>query len=111
MAEPTPRERRTQAAIARRLADVGFALPGTLIERHIRCGKPTCRCAEEPPRLHGPYRQWTRKVDGKTLTVNLTSEQIARYGSWFTNAQTLRSLLTELEDLSLRVARRAEGWT
>jgi hypothetical protein len=111
MAEPSAAERRAQTAIARRLAAAGFVLPGTLIERTMACGKPTCRCKQDPPRLHGPYHQWTRKVDGKTQTVNLTDEQVARYGPWLANARQLRSLINELEELSLRIARRGEGWT
>lgn len=111
MAGPNPADRRAQAAIARRLAEAGFALPGTLIERTMACGKATCRCKGDPPRLHGPYHQWTRKIDGKTLTRNLTDDQIALYGPWFANAQLLRSQLSELERLSLRIAQRTEGWT
>ncbi|CAN5909347.1 hypothetical protein BH23ACT10_BH23ACT10_20670 [soil metagenome] len=108
--EPTAAERRAQQAIAARLAAVGFALPGTLLERSMRCGKPTCRCHTDPTRMHGPYHQWTRKVDGKTRTRNLTDDQLARYGPWFANTQRLRELLTELEQLTLRIAQRAEGW-
>lgn len=58
MTGPNPRERRTQQAIAHRLSQAGFALPGTLIERTMRCGKPNCRCKADPPQLHGPYHQW-----------------------------------------------------
>lgn len=110
MTGPNRTDRKTQAAIARRLADAGFALPGSLVERTMRCGKPNCGCKADPPRLHGPYHQWTRKIDGKTVTTNLTDEQLDRYGPWFANAQTLRAALNELEDLSLRIARRDEGW-
>ena len=110
MAGPNRQERRTQAAIARRLAEAGFALPGTLIDRTMRCGKPNCACKGAPPRLHGPYHQWTRKIDGKTVTVNLTDDQAARYRPWFANAQTLRAALNELEELSLRIAQRDEHW-
>jgi hypothetical protein len=107
---PTPAERRAQQAIAARLAEAGFALPGTLLERNMRCGKPNCRCHADPPQLHGPYHQWTRKIEGKTLTRNLTDDQVARYRPWFDNAQRLRELLAELEHLSLRIAKRAETW-
>ena len=48
----------------------GFALPGTLADRMTRCGRPNCRCHADPPRLHGPYHQWTRKKDGKTVTAD-----------------------------------------
>jgi hypothetical protein len=108
--EPTQADRRAQAAIAQRLAEAGFALPGSLVERVGRCGKANCSCKGEPPRLHGPYHQWTRKIDGKTISINLTEEQLDRYGTWLTEAQRLRAVLNELEELSLRVAERREGW-
>lgn len=109
MPHPSPADRRAQAAIAERLAEVGFALPGTLLERRMSCGKPTCRCQADPPRLHGPYHQWTRKIDGKTATRRLTNEQSADYGPWFANAQRLRELVNELEALALRLFERTEG--
>lgn len=108
MAKPSTVDRRAHAAIVSRLAEVGFALPGTLLERRMSCGKPTCRCQADPPTLHGPYHQWTRKVDGKTVTRRLTEEQAAVYGPWFDNAQRLRALLNELEALSLRIFQRTE---
>lgn len=93
MAHSTASERRALAGIVRRLAGAGFALPGTLLERTMTCGKPKCRCKADPPQLHGPYHQWTRKVDGKTVTLNITDDQLARYGPWFANAQALRAAL------------------
>jgi len=50
----------------------GPALPGTLTVRAYACGKPGCRCHADPPRLHGPYAEWTRKIAGKTVTRRLT---------------------------------------
>ncbi|MDA8039182.1 MAG: hypothetical protein M0Z69_08475 [Actinomycetota bacterium] len=108
MAEPNRADEAAQAAIARRLADAGFALPGTLLERTHVCGKPNCRCSADPPRPHGPFHQWTRKVDGKTVTRRLNDEQKARYGTWFDNAKRIRQLVAELEALSLRIAERDE---
>src|SRR6266536_2767495 len=65
------------ARIAADLAAVGLALPGTLIERHVRCGKPRCACHADPPVLHGPYWQWTRKVAGKTITRLVPDDHVA----------------------------------
>ena len=80
---PTPAQQARAAAIAAeiaaRLADVSFALPGTLADRMTRCGYPGCRCHADPPRPHGPYHQWTRKKDGKTATRILTDDQLADY--------------------------------
>ena len=110
MPAPTAAQRRRHAELTSGLAQTGFVLPGTLLERYNRCGKPNCRCKHDPPTLHGPYYQWTRKVDGKTVTRLLSGEQIQRYRDWFDNAQKARQLLADLETLSLTVIAKAEGW-
>ncbi len=75
MAEPNEADRAAQAALTLRLADAGFAPPGTLLEVAHVCGKPNCRCTADPPRPHGPYHRWTRRIDGKTVTRHLTAPQ------------------------------------
>ncbi len=106
MSTPTDDDRRERDAIARRLSEAGFALPGTLLERHKTCGKAGCRCKADPPRLHGPYHQWTRKIDRKTVTKLLTVEQADAYRPWFDQARQLRELLDQLEALSLHIFER-----
>jgi hypothetical protein len=96
--------------IAAELARIGFCLPGTLVERSGRCGKPGCACHTDPERRHGPYRSWTRKVGGKTITKNLTDDQVARYAAWFDNARRLQELITELQHLSHLAMAQHEGW-
>ena len=54
-------EARQIATELARLARSADVLPGTITERHTRCGKPSCACHHDPPRLHGPYWHWTRK--------------------------------------------------
>ena len=99
---PTAAQRRAQAKIAKALADLGLCLPGSVATRSYRCGKPNCACHAEPPRLHGPYIQWTRRVDGKTVHTNLTEEQLADYQQLFDNARRLRELVDQLETLTLQ---------
>jgi len=89
--------------LARALGKVSFVLPGTLSRRSTRCGRPGCHCHSDPPQLHGPYWWWTRKVRAKTVTRLLTDEQVADYQEWFDNAKQVRSLITELEKLSLKI--------
>src|SRR5579859_5369841 len=108
--EPRRSEDNQRQQIADALAQAGFALPGNVVTRQMRCGKSGCRCKADPPQLHGPYYQWTRKVGGKTVTRWLSPDQLARYQPWFRTARRLRELITELETLSLRIAERAEGW-
>src|SRR6185437_9938775 len=101
--EPSPDQQAARDRIAAELAQAGFALPGTLTVRAYACGKAGCRCHADPPRLHGPYAEWTRKIGGKTVTHRLTPAQLADYQPLFDNARKLRSLLTELQDLTLQV--------
>ena len=104
---PKPRLNELQA----QLAAIDYVLPGTINIAMNRCGKPNCACHADPPRLHGPYITWTRKIKGKTVTRRLTPEQLERYQPWFENNRRLRQLISELETLSLQTAEQAEGWT
>ena len=101
--EPSPGQQAARDRIAAGLAAAGFALPGTLTVRAYPCGKPNCRCHADPPRLHGPYAEWTRKIGGKTVTRRLTPRELARYQPLFDNARKLRALLAELQDLTLEI--------
>jgi hypothetical protein len=101
--EPSPAQRAARDRIAAGLAAAGYALPGTLTVRAYACGKTGCRCHADPPRLHGPYAEWTRKIGGKTVTRRLTPAELAEYQPLFDNAKKLRTLLTELQDLTLEI--------
>jgi hypothetical protein len=107
---PTRKQQARAARIARELAAIGFALPGTVTERHTRCGHPNCRCHADPPQLHGPYHQWTRKIGGKTVTRILTDDQLADYQPWFDNQRRLRALINELETLSQEITDSDPRW-
>jgi hypothetical protein len=110
MSSPRPDDQQALERVRNELNDIGFTLPGTVTERMTRCGKQGCRCKADPPQLHGPYIQWTRKIAGKTVSRTLSPQQYERYLPWFDNARRLRELTTELEALSLRTAEHAEGW-
>jgi hypothetical protein len=96
-----------QAALARLATELaaaaGPALPGTLTVRAYACGKHTCRCHADPPALHGPYAEWTRKIGGKTITRRLTQGELAAWQPLFDNARKMRALLAELQDLTLQI--------
>jgi hypothetical protein len=101
--DPSPDQQAALARIAAGLAAAGPALPGTLIVRAYACGKPNCRCHADSPVLHGPYAEWTRKIDGKTVTRRLTGDQLAAWQPLFDNARNLRGLLAELYELTLAI--------
>jgi hypothetical protein len=47
----------TREALAEALGQIDGLLPGSVVVRRMRCGKPNCACKADPPRLHGPYTQ------------------------------------------------------
>lgn len=106
MPGPTRAEQRRQETLARRLSETGFVLPGRLITRYMRCGKVNCRCHADVPELHGPYVQWNRSVEGRTLTRLLPGEVAQRYQGWFENANRLSTTLHELEALAVSIVER-----
>ncbi|MDQ6783433.1 MAG: hypothetical protein M3063_08330 [Actinomycetota bacterium] len=99
-----------QRRISGSLAQIGFALPGSVSVRNYRCGKTNCACHADPPRLHGPSIQWTRKINAKTVNRVLTQEQWDDYRPWFEAARNLRSLTAELEALSLQILEEDDRW-
>jgi hypothetical protein len=81
------------------IAATGMVLPGSITQRRTRCGRANCGCHADPPRLHGPYWQWTRKIAAKTICRWLSADQHRDYAPWIDNDRRLRELLTRLEAL------------
>ena len=100
-----------RARIAAELAGADFALPGTLTVGSYKCGKATCRCQGDPAAQHGPYALWTRKIDGKTVTRRLTQAELTDYQPLFDNARKLRTLLAELQAVTLAMVEAASDST
>jgi hypothetical protein len=92
-------EAREIAAELAAIAATGMVLPGSITQRRTRCGRRNCACHADPPRLHGPYWQWTRKIAARTVCRWLTADQNRDYQAWIDNDRRLRELITRLETL------------
>lgn len=102
----TASERKELSRIANELAALarsGPALPGTIAERLTRCGRENCACHADPPRRHGPYFHWTRKVANKTIGRWLSAEQAQDYRRWVDKDRRLRELVGRLESIGIEV--------
>lgn len=98
------------------LTQIGFIRSGSLAPRYNYCGKPNCRCHADPPQPHGPYYQWTAKLNGKTVNRRLTRRQAQLYQQWIDNDRRLhrlidqlRTIATQATELILEEARQAEA--
>ncbi|MBO0835882.1 MAG: hypothetical protein J2P28_10230 [Actinobacteria bacterium] len=81
------------------IAATGMVLPGSITARRTRCGRDNCACHADPPRLHGPYWQWTRKIAARTVCRWLSPDQQQDYQAWIDNDRRLRDLISQLEEL------------
>ena len=95
--------REQRAALLGEIAAIEEFRPGSLLGRYRKCGKPTCHCAREGDRGHGPSWSLTRAVNGKTVTkiipadrVETTQQQIERY-------RELQRLFHEYTELNVRI--------
>jgi hypothetical protein len=86
--------------VARQLAAVGFIHKGSLAQRYVRCGTASCSCHDDPPRLHGPYWQWSTKVKGKTVSRIVTADEAAVYREFIENRDKVEELLRQMYEIS-----------
>ena len=92
--------------LKRSVLDLGLIRWGSLVRRFMPCGKPVCCCQADPPQLHGPYYQWTRKVRGKTVTVRLRPQEAKRMEPWISNGRRIEQNISQMERASFRLTDR-----
>jgi hypothetical protein len=90
------------AELAGQLAEVGFIAAGSITHRYTRCASAGCRCNADPPQPHGPYYQWTAKVNGKTVTRRLTQDDARLYQEWIANDRQLRAIITKMRQVAAK---------
>lgn len=109
MARTTPEQRLARyenryRELAAQLADIGMISAGSLTRRYTRCTSPGCKCRADPPQPHGPYWQWTRKIDGKTVTRRLTTAEAKLYQEWIANDRRMRRIIEQMRTTASKAA-------
>lgn len=90
--------------LAAQIAEIGLISSGSVTHRYTRCGTAGCRCHADPPQLHGPYYQWTTKINGKTHTRRLTQAEAILYEEWIANDRRLRTVIKQMRDIAAKAA-------
>ncbi len=119
MARSTPTQRLASyedryRELAEQLAHIGLISSGSVTRRFTHCATPGCRCHADPPQPHGPYSQWTAKIDGKTVTRRLSAEEAKLYKEWIDNDRKMRRLIAQMRQVAakageIRLAQTAQG--
>ena len=53
---------------------------------------------------HGPYYQWTAKINGKTVTRRLSESEAELYQEWIANDRRLRRLIQQMRQVAAKAA-------
>ncbi|GMV01910.1 MAG: hypothetical protein AMXMBFR52_15660 [Burkholderiales bacterium] len=80
-----------------------YLCSGTLYEHLSRCGKPGCRCAEDPAARHGPYYDWGHMQAGKLVRRRLSAEQAQLMRQAIANYRKVKKLLRAWENETERL--------
>ena len=95
------------------LRELDYFLKGTVLQRMMKCGHPQCACHRDPAQRHGPYFEWTYKVNGKTVNVKLSPQAAPVYLAATKQNRKLKAVLARMERLSrtavARLAKQAEN--
>src|SRR6516164_4528590 len=95
-------DHRTQ--LLQELSQLGDFQPGSITNVTRRCGKPNCHCAKPSDPGHGPHRQLTQKIDGKTVTKTLSSPEALRKAEKETGGFCpFQKLSPQLNDINQKV--------
>ena len=80
-------------SIRRQIAAMGLVAQGTVSKRTKICGRPNCRCAEDPRARHGPYYEWTRREKGRYVHTVVSAEQAEELMAAIDNHKRVLALL------------------
>lgn len=95
------RHRQEYDRLKRELRSVGYICLGSVSQRWLTCGTPSCACHSDPTRRHGPYYQWTRKVNGHTEARMLDASLVRLYQEGIQNHQRLDAIIKKMQEVSL----------
>jgi hypothetical protein len=88
------------------LSQLGDFHPGSITNATRRCGKPNCHCAKPSDPGHGPHRQLTQKIDGKTVTQTLSSpEAVRKAEKEIAEFRRFQKLSQELIEINQKICR------
>src|ERR1700694_2178555 len=106
MPNPLPALVYDRTTLLQQISQLGAFQPGSITSATRRCGNPSCHCAKPNDPGHGPHFQLTQKVEGKTVTQNLSSPAAVRKAeSEIAEFRKFQILTGELVDVNRKICR------
>ena len=97
------RERRK--GLAQQLPPITEILRGSLVERYVTCGNPSCKCARGE--RHGPIWYLTVTLGkGRTAGGIVPEDRVAEVRAWIENYHQVKDHLEKISDINRELLRR-----
>jgi len=89
--------RKRKRGLAELLPPVTEILRGSLVERYVTCGNPSCKCARGE--RHGP-------IAGRTTGGIVSEEKVAEVRAWIENYHKLKDHIEKISEINRELLRR-----
>lgn len=101
---------RRQEQLAGRLPEIGELIRGTVVERRMRCGKPSCRCQRDADARHGPYLLLMTTVGrGTTRTMVIPADQVTWVRAAVRRYRRVEALLESISETNWQLVQARAG--
>jgi hypothetical protein len=102
------KEERKVEQLAKKIAELGPMLPGSISEQWNVCGRAQCRCKDpDKPMKHGPYHQLSFTVGGRSSSMFIKKGDLAEARRRIKRYQEFKLLCIELVHAQVALARKA----
>lgn len=97
--------RQRRQGLAQQLPSVTETLRGSLVERYVTCGNPSCKCAKGE--RHGPMWYLTVTLGpGRTTGGIVPAEKVDQVRGWIENYHKVKDHLEKISEINRELLRR-----
>jgi hypothetical protein len=97
--------RQRRQGLAQQLPPVTETLRGSLVERYVTCGNPSCKCAKGE--RHGPMWYLTVTLGpGRTTGGIVPAEKVDQVRGWIENYHKVKDHLEKISEINRELLRR-----
>jgi len=97
--------RQRKQGLVAQLPPIAEILRGSLVERYVTCGHPTCKCARGE--RHGPIWYLTVTLGpGRTTGGIISDGQLEQVRGWIENYHKLKDHLEKISEINRELLRR-----
>ena len=100
--------RQRRRGLVKLLPPAGEVLRGSLVERYVTCGNPSCKCARGE--RHGPMWYLTVTLGpGRTTGGIISADQVEQVRRWIENYHRLKEDLERISEINRELLRRDQN--